>query len=107
MMSAMAKPPQSLPARGDHRGNNGRLRWRVSRRLGALRNLSRPAQERNRAGRIFSPSSQIEELSMKRILLALAGYAFYRWWNSQPAQPAPPSSPPKRTPPRREPVNPG
>ena len=40
---------------------------------------------------------------MKRLLLALAGYALYRWWSSQPADPAPPA-PPKRTPPRRKPV---
>ena len=39
---------------------------------------------------------------MKRLLLALAGYALYRWWSSQPAEPAP--APPKRTPPRRKPV---
>ena len=39
---------------------------------------------------------------MKRLLLALAGYALYRWWSSQPAEPAPP----KRLPPRRKPVQP-
>jgi hypothetical protein len=44
---------------------------------------------------------------MKRILFALAAYAFYRWWNSEPEQPAAPSAPPKQTPPRRKPVNPG
>jgi hypothetical protein len=59
---------------------------------------SRPADfSRNRSGR--NP--------MKRILLALAGYAFYRWWNSQPERSRAPSAPPKRTPPRRQPVNPG
>jgi hypothetical protein len=43
---------------------------------------------------------------MKRLLLALAGYVLYRWWNSQPAGPAPPPAPPKRTPPNRKPVQP-
>ena len=43
---------------------------------------------------------------MKRILFALAGYALYRWWTSQPAGPAPPPAPHKRTPPHRKPVQP-
>jgi len=43
---------------------------------------------------------------MKRLLLALAGYALYRWWSSQPAEPSSPAAPPKRTPPRRKPVQP-
>jgi len=43
---------------------------------------------------------------MKRLLIALAGYALYQWWNSQPARPAQPPAPPKRTPPSRRPVQP-
>lgn len=43
---------------------------------------------------------------MKRLLIALAGYALYRWWNNQPAGPSSPPAPPKRTPPGRKPVQP-
>ena len=43
---------------------------------------------------------------MKRLLLALAGYALYRWWNSEPVVPAAPAAPPKPMPPRRRPAEP-
>jgi hypothetical protein len=55
---------------------------------------------------LFRKPDQIEVTEMKRVLFALAGLALYRWWSSEPAEPAPPSAPPKRTPPRRKPVEP-
>jgi hypothetical protein len=55
---------------------------------------------------LFGKPGQNRGSPMKRLLLALAGYALYRWWSSQPAEPAPPRAPPKRTPPSRKPVEP-
>ncbi|MCX7305802.1 MAG: hypothetical protein NTV73_15950 [Hyphomicrobiales bacterium] len=40
---------------------------------------------------------------MKRLMLALAGYAFYRWWTSQDADPATSARP---TQPARKPSRP-
>jgi hypothetical protein len=56
--------------------------------------------------RLFRKPDQIEVIEMKRVLFALASLALYRWWSSEPAEPAPPSAPPKHTPPRRKPVEP-
>jgi len=67
--------------------------------------------ERLAATRVEATDRSIRGITMKRILLALAGYALYRWWNKPLAEPAtvdPPIAlpPPKRMPPRRKPVQP-
>jgi hypothetical protein len=61
---------------------------------------------------VEAANRSIRGIMMKRILLALAGYALYRWWNKPLAEPAavdPPIAllpPPKPTPAHRKPVQP-